>query len=424
MADIPNELPVDLAKPLLSICIATYNRAALLAQTLQHVRDTFVGNDVEVVVSDNCSPDETQEVIARFAPLFAHFRSIRQSENRGMMPNVAAAIALATGEYTYSLNDDDEVFLEGIAAAVAIMRSEQGVVAVYGGHREWVRASGFLGPPEKLVERREDFAQGDKIRLFNRFSLLWYPISRTQILQRYFTYDDRSFGFWELAGALIERGALAVIPDLLYKHAQTEPRMEYELTKAWYHDQHRAQYECFLGRVGLGNYQELSVAINQRTVAVYTQGARFANLKKEYLTARQFVLRSRPYGAYTEAQITSWEKQCLVYMVAERLLNHVRLATQIRIVLFEDAPKMRALREYFASIAPEFSVGSLSPQAWQASGLAPECFLVTYDFGASGWEQTTELGPTRCRAVTDIIESCRITNQTLGFEEQALAQAS
>jgi len=424
MAANSDEFPVTPAKPLLSICIATYSRAALLAQTLQHVRDTFPGNDVEVVVSDNCSPDETQQVIARFAPLFAHFRSIRQSENRGMMPNVAAAIALATGEFTYTLNDDDEVFFDGISAAVAILRSEPAVVAVYGGHQEWVRASGSLGPPEKLVEQREDFAPGDKIRLFNRFLLLWYPISRTQILQRYFTYDDRSFGFWELAGALIERGTVAVIPNLLYKHAQTEPRMEYELTKAWYHDQHRAQYECFLGRVGLGNYQEVSVAINQRTVSVYTQGARFANLKKEFLTARQFVLRSRPYGAYTEEQIASWEKQALVYMVAERLLNHVRLATQIRGVLFEDAPRMRGLRDYFASIAPEFSVGSLSQHDWQASGLAAGCFLVTYDFGAPGWEQTTALGPTRCRAVTDIIESCRITNQTLGFEEQALAQAS
>jgi glycosyltransferase involved in cell wall biosynthesis len=415
MAAEPTELPLNNAKPLLSICTATYNRAALLAQTLQHVRDLFTGNDVEVVVSDNCSTDETQQVISQFAPRFAHFRSIRQSENRGMMPNVAAAIALASGEFTYTLNDDDEVFLEGIAAAISILKSDPAIVAVYGAHQEWIRGKGALGGPARAVERREDFALGEKLKLFQRFSLLWYPVCRTRVLQRFFTYDDRTFGFWELAGALLERGAVAVIPDLIYKHFQTEPRMEYELTKAWYHDQHRAQYESFLGRIGRADYQEVSTFINKRVVPAYTQGTRFAELKNEFLTARQFVLRARPYGIYAENEIAVWERHHLAHMVAERLLNHVRLATGIRTVLFEDTPRLSALREHFASIATEFAVGSLSAQDLPTSILNPQSYLVTYEFGGPGFEHTMELGPTRCRAITDIIESCRITDQPLGF---------
>lgn len=415
MAAAPTELPLRAAKPLLSICTATYNRAALLAQTLQHVRDLFTGDDVEVVVSDNCSTDETQQVISQFAPRFAHFRSIRQAENRGMMPNVAAAIALASGEFTYTLNDDDEVYLEGIAAAISIMQSDPAIVAVYGGLQEWIRGKGPLGGPSKLLERREDFAQGEKIQLFKRFSLLWYPVCRTRVLQRFFTYDDRTFGFWELAGALLERGAISVIPDIIYKHFQTEPRMEYELTKAWYHDQHRAQYESFLGRIGPTDYQELSTFINKRVVPAYTQGTRFAELKNEFLTARQFVLRARPYGIYAENEIAAWERQHLVHMVAERLLNHVRLATGIRTVLFQDTPRLSALREHFACIAGEFAVGSFTSQDLPTSMLNPQSYLVTYEFGGPGFEHTMELGPTKCRAVTDIIESCRITDQLLAF---------
>ena len=412
----PTELPVAPAKPLLSICIATYNRAALLAQTLQHVRDVFTGNDVEVVVSDNCSPDDTQAVIARFAPMFAHFRAIRQSENRGMMPNVAAAIAQATGEFTYTLNDDDEVFLAGIAAAVSILKSEPAIVAVYGSHQEWFRGRGAAGPPVKLVETREDFAQGEKLRMFSRFWMLWYPVCRTQVLQRFFTYDDRSFGFWELAGALLEHGAIAAIPDTIYKHFQTEPRMEYELTKAWYHDQHRAQYECFLGRVGRLDYQKLSVFINERVVPAYNHGFFFANVKKEFLTARQFMLRALPYGRFSDTEIVDWERLHLVHMVAERLLAHVRLAPAIAVVLFEDTPRLNALAAYFASIAPEFSVARLRQQDCETVVLDPHSYLVTYDFGAPGFELTRELGPSRCRAVADVIETCRITDQRLTLE--------
>jgi hypothetical protein len=157
----------------------------------------------------------------------------------------------------------------------------------------------------------------------------------------------------------------------------------------------------------------VSIFISKRVVPAYTQGARFARLKGEFLTARQFVLRSRPYGVFPENEIAEWEKHYLPCMVAERLLNHVRLATGIVTVLFEDSPKLNALREYFGSIASDYSIGSLSQQEWQATGLDPQCYLVTHEFGAPGWEGTRELGPSRCRAVTDVIETCRITDQPL-----------
>jgi glycosyltransferase involved in cell wall biosynthesis len=403
------------ARPLLSICIPTYNRADLLAQTLTHLRSVCWGDDVEIAISDNCSPDHTQEVIARFASRFRHFRAIRQAENRGGMPNLAAAIALASGEFIYTLNDDDEIFIDGLGAAISIMKGNEQIVAVYGGYQEWSRETGSLSAPICTVEQRVDFARGEKLQIFNRCSLLWYPVCRTRFLQRFFTYDERSFGFWELVGSLLEHGGISVIPNLLYKHFHTHPRMEYELTKSWYHDQHRAQHEAFMGRIGPSDYQQLSTFINSRVVPAYAQGVRFADLKKEFLTARHFVLRARAFGQFPEAEIAEWERRALIGMVAERLLAHIRLATGTRQVLFEDHPKLSALREYFASIAPDFSVGSLSQQDWETSGLEPGSYLVTHEFGAPGWEKTLQLGPSRCRAVSDVIETCRITNQPLSL---------
>jgi glycosyltransferase involved in cell wall biosynthesis len=415
MSAQPADPSVVHPRPLLSICIPTYNRAGLLAETLTHLRGVCTGDDVEVVISDNCSPDRTQEVIAEFAPRFRHFRAIRQAENRGGMPNLAAAIALASGEFIYTLNDDDEIFIEGLGAAISIMKSDERIVAVYGGYEEWSRESGRLSAPISAFTQRVDFARGEKLEIFNRCSLLWYPVCRTGYLQRFFTYDERSFGFWELVGSLLDHGAVSVIPNPLYKHFQTHPRMEYELTKAWYHDQHRAQYESFMGRIGPSDFQQLSAFINSRVVPAYAQGVRFADLKKEFLTARHFVLRARAFGQFPEAEIAAWERQALVGMVAERLLAHIRLATGTRQVLFEDNPKLTALREHFASIATEFPVGSLSRQDWETSGLAPGCYLVTHEFGAPGWEKARDLGPSRCRAANDVIETCRITNQPLSL---------
>lgn len=52
-------------KPLLSICIPTYNRAKTLDKTLLTLtgQDFFnVSDDVEIVISDNCSTDDTGEI--------------------------------------------------------------------------------------------------------------------------------------------------------------------------------------------------------------------------------------------------------------------------------------------------------------------------------------------------------------------------
>lgn len=43
----------------LSICIPTFNRADILYKTLEHLHQVC-DDDVEIVVADNTSPDQTQ----------------------------------------------------------------------------------------------------------------------------------------------------------------------------------------------------------------------------------------------------------------------------------------------------------------------------------------------------------------------------
>ena len=48
--------------PYLSICIPTYNRSEVLKESLMQLLK-YEGDDIEVVISDNCSPDNTEEVV-------------------------------------------------------------------------------------------------------------------------------------------------------------------------------------------------------------------------------------------------------------------------------------------------------------------------------------------------------------------------
>ena len=106
-------------QPFITIAIPTYNRAQLvktcvisaLAQSYDHF---------EVLVSDNASTDETQEILAQFHD--PRLRVLRHDANIGLLPNWNACLSHARGEYVVLVSDDDTVspwLLERCAAMTA-----------------------------------------------------------------------------------------------------------------------------------------------------------------------------------------------------------------------------------------------------------------------------------------------------------------
>src|SRR5678815_480425 len=61
-----SDMPGSPTTPLLSLCLATYNRARYLDRYLTHHLGALgaAGIDYELVVSDNCSTDETPQILA------------------------------------------------------------------------------------------------------------------------------------------------------------------------------------------------------------------------------------------------------------------------------------------------------------------------------------------------------------------------
>jgi glycosyltransferase involved in cell wall biosynthesis len=101
--------------PLLTVAIPTWNRAAFLAQTLEQLRLEMVATltgAVEVLVSDNCSQDETLDVVQAAQAAGLVIRYVRNSENIGSDANIAQCFNLAQGKYVLILGDDD-LFVDG-----------------------------------------------------------------------------------------------------------------------------------------------------------------------------------------------------------------------------------------------------------------------------------------------------------------------
>lgn len=91
--------------PLLSICIPTYNRANYLKDALENITsDPAFDERIEVVISDNASSDNTQEVGQEYASKFANIKYFRNTENV-RDANFKLALHRATGKYLKLSND-------------------------------------------------------------------------------------------------------------------------------------------------------------------------------------------------------------------------------------------------------------------------------------------------------------------------------
>ncbi|HEV3145971.1 MAG TPA: glycosyltransferase family A protein [Gemmataceae bacterium] len=107
-----------------TIGIPTYNRAGFLRKALECALDQTYPN-VEVVVSDNASTDETPEVVRSFGD---RVRYHRNASNIGSWPNLVKLTELANGDYFSWLQDDDRIHRDFVRRAVDHLDTDDRIV--------------------------------------------------------------------------------------------------------------------------------------------------------------------------------------------------------------------------------------------------------------------------------------------------------
>lgn len=102
-----------------TVGIPTFNRAALLAETIESVRSqTFT--DFRLVISDNASTDATSEVVRSFGD--ERIKYVRSERNVGALANFNRLIALAGTEFLVLLPDDDILYPSHLEECVSLLR--------------------------------------------------------------------------------------------------------------------------------------------------------------------------------------------------------------------------------------------------------------------------------------------------------------
>ncbi|HAG94773.1 MAG: hypothetical protein CMK83_07475 [Pseudomonadales bacterium] len=179
-----------------SVIIPAFNAEAYLEQAVQSVLAQTMG-DVEVLVVDDCSLDETLGVANRLAARDARVRVYQSAANRG--PGHARNIALqaANGEWVTMLDADDWYDRERLATLLEVANNT-GANIIADNQRFITAADGSWN--KLLIENSagavrylsmEDYLRGDRVNRASRNLGLLKPFIRRSLLtQHNIGYDD------------------------------------------------------------------------------------------------------------------------------------------------------------------------------------------------------------------------------------------
>lgn len=92
---------------ILSVIVCTHNRAKLLKETLSSIFNQRRDFAMEVIVSDDCSTDNTVVMLTQLRKKYPCLRINVTPENYGPAGNWASAMKLVRGKYVAFLDDDD-----------------------------------------------------------------------------------------------------------------------------------------------------------------------------------------------------------------------------------------------------------------------------------------------------------------------------
>ncbi len=110
------------ANPLVSIGVPTRNRAASLRRSLESILAQDY-SPIEVVISDNCSDDDTEQVCREIAAADARVRYVRQPRNIGLYGNHNFCMDAARGEFLCLFHDHDRYDSRIVSEYVAFLRA-------------------------------------------------------------------------------------------------------------------------------------------------------------------------------------------------------------------------------------------------------------------------------------------------------------
>jgi len=184
---------------LLSVIIVNYNGQALLESCLKSLVSSSLISEMEIVLVDNASNDNSVEWVKK------HFPAVKVVVNKKNLGYSAAnnvGINVSTGKYILLLNNDTELLADGLKAVCQKMEDHPDI---------GILGCKLVNPDQTLQLSCRSFP-GLETALFSRYSILTQLFPHNPFSQKYlmndFSHDQERNVDWVSGAAMLIRREL------------------------------------------------------------------------------------------------------------------------------------------------------------------------------------------------------------------------
>lgn len=214
--------------PLVSVCMPVFNYGHLIGEAIESVLRQDCPS-WQLLISDNCSTDNTAEVAHSFTRLDPRIHYFRNSSNLGYAGNVNGCLKRVTGRYTTILAADD-LYLgaDFLSRSVEVMEQNPRVAFLHSAFweldaegRQMTEMKFF--PSDRVFPGREEF----KNLLEYTYVYISTAVIRSSLLQKLGGMDSQagSFADWDLFCRLALNGDIYYCAEPRVGIRQHELRM-------------------------------------------------------------------------------------------------------------------------------------------------------------------------------------------------------
>lgn len=198
--------------PLVTVGLPTYNRANALSRAISSVLQQDYRN-IELVISDNASTDETEELCRQLCERDSRVKYFRQERNIGPSLNFREVLTRASGEFFMWLADDDWLDHEYVGRCMEVLLNHADHALVCGTAKYFRDGQlEFTGEPIDLPEE----TGAERMRSYYRQIVhngTFYGVIRRRFLNFSLPLNTLG-GDWLLIATVAYQGKIATVPDV------------------------------------------------------------------------------------------------------------------------------------------------------------------------------------------------------------------
>lgn len=201
-----------------NVILITYKQEEYIRQTIESILSQQVNFDVEIIVADDCSPDNTRSIIESYTnslPKGFTFKFLPEEQNMGYIKNYQRAYNTCNGEYISILEGDDYWLPNHLQSHISFLENHDDCSMAFNRHiRLWVDEN-----REEIIEwnTSEEYESitVEQLALGNRVGTLSCCTIRTKYIK---LQDEKLFDIefadWLLSMIMGQYGYIAYLKEV------------------------------------------------------------------------------------------------------------------------------------------------------------------------------------------------------------------